>query len=175
MKCLNCEKDINKKDRFCPNCGAKNIDFKENIIDKNIDKTIESIKQVNAKITNEITESEHVKTIVETSKNGFNQLNIFLSNIFFFVGVLTIVYSLFFEPDLYLNAYNYTKPTDFTYDVIDHFVFLFIYVSFLLVIPIAFIIIKFSESKKVKKWIIPLIIIFSFFTLDFHPTLPSSI
>ena len=22
MKCLNCEKDINKKDRFCPNCGA---------------------------------------------------------------------------------------------------------------------------------------------------------
>ena len=79
MKCPNCNQEIKKSNKFCPNCGEKNLEFKENVIDKNIDKAIDSFQKVNTKITEEVSESEHVKTVVENSKSEFKKLNDFLS------------------------------------------------------------------------------------------------
>lgn len=151
MKCSKCNQEIKKNNKFCPNCGSENFNYKENVIDKNIDKTIESIQRVNTKIIDELSESEHVQTIIESSKSTFNQLNNGLSNVFLIIGILTILYSFIYEPDLYTNVYNYTKPDEYYPAVFGHFGYLFLYVSVLLLIPIAFIYIKFSKSEKVKR------------------------
>ncbi len=168
MKCSNCKQELKKNNKFCPNCGNENLDYRENFFDKNIDKTIESVQRVNTKIVDEISESEHIQTIVERLKKYFNLLNNGLSNIFFIVGIVTIIYSFIYEPNLYTNVYNYTKPDEYSAAPFGHLGYLFLYVSVLLLIPISFIYIKFSKSVKIKRWIIPLIILFMNFLIIYY-------
>jgi cytochrome c biogenesis factor len=147
------------------------MDFKENIFDKHIDKatkTIDTVQKLNKKVAEEFSESEHITTIIATSKSKLREINNALANIFLFVGIATIVYSFINEPHLYTNVFEYTKPDEYYSAAFGHFGYLFLYASVLLLIPIAFGIIKFSNSDKIKSFIIPLIILFWIFLLIYH-------
>lgn len=168
MKCPSCSNEIKQTSKYCSNCGNPNQNFRENLIDKHLDKTIETVQQFNKKVSDEFSESEHISSLVDNSKSKMKELNEALSNIFLFIGILTIVYSIFFEPSLYTNLFEYTKPTEFYGDAMTHFGYLFLYVSFLLLIPIGFIVIKISPNSQTKNYVIPLIILYIIFLKIYH-------
>ena len=163
MKCTNCHQLLKQTNKFCANCGSPNIDYKENLIDKHIDRTIDKVQKLNKVVVNELAESEHISTFVDTSKSKLREFNESLSNIFLFVGIITIIYSFIYDTPLYTNLFEYTKPSESYGDPGTHMAYLLLYVSFLLLIPIGFIIIKFSKNPKIKSFIIPLIILYIIF------------
>lgn len=75
MNCSNCGLLVEKKSRFCPNCGNKLQLDNNNIIDKNIDTVVKSISDINEKLTEEISQSRHLNNFANQTKTKFTQVS----------------------------------------------------------------------------------------------------
>ena len=168
MNCSNCGLLVEKKSRFCPNCGNKLQLDNNNIIDKNIDTVVKSIRDINEKLTEEISQSRHLNNFANQTKTKFTQVSEELCNACFLLTFLILIYGFIYEPNLYRNPYLYTMPSEYYPAIFGHFGYLFIYLMELLGFPLLFTILKFSKSHKIKNLVIPVLFLFTLLTALYY-------
>jgi hypothetical protein len=166
MKCLNCTYEIKQSQKFCQNCGVENKLFTENKIDKKIDETITIIKDKTDKIKNEIKGSEYLNETYGKVNKDFNDANRQLVNFFFFVGILSILYSVFFETGFYQNPLLYTQPN--YGEFFEHFGYFILIAGPLIILPLIFIYLKFNKASRFYKLIIVFVIIYLFLLTAYY-------